>query len=76
MTGTLFLQSKKHTLDELRAVNTQYKELWGLESDDNGWCRLMLETPNGDVELRRNYDEQFEDCIPQTVFTMRFRGRN
>ena len=66
----LFLQSKKHSLDELRALNTQYEEIWGLESDENGWCRLMLSTPVLDRALQENYDMGFEDCVPQTVFLM------
>ena len=69
-TPTLFLQSQKHTLEELRSINTIYKEIWGLESDENGWCKLMLETPTVDTELRDKYDTGFEDCIPQTVFRM------
>ena len=69
-TATLFLQSKRHALEELRSINDRYRELWGLEQDENGWCRLMLDTPSGDEELRRRYDELFEDCIPQTVFRM------
>ena len=69
---TLFLQSHDHSLDELRAVNDRYPELWGRESGLNGWRQLMLETPRVDTELRQKYDELFEDCIPQTVFRMRF----
>ena len=69
-TPTLFLQSQKHSLDELRALNTSYRELWGLESDENGWCRLMLETPTIDEKLTAQYDVEFEDCLPQTVFQM------
>ena len=66
----LFLQSKKHTLDELRALNTEYKEIWGLESDENGWCKLMLKTPAIDHALQQKYDETFDDCVPQTIFLM------
>jgi GNAT superfamily N-acetyltransferase len=72
---TLFLQSKKHSLAELRALNTGYQELWGLESDDNGWARLMLKTPVIDGKLAARYDDEIEDCVPQTVFVMNVRPR-
>lgn len=32
----LFLQSKKHSLDDLRTLNTKYKEIWAVESDETG----------------------------------------
>jgi AraC-like DNA-binding protein/N-acetylglutamate synthase-like GNAT family acetyltransferase len=69
-TPTLFLQSKKHSLAELRAVNRSYDELWGVEADSGGWAKLMLKTPVIDEELKRRYDQLFEDCVPQTVFLM------
>ena len=41
-----------------------------VESDANGWARLMLKTPVIDEELAARYDEEIEDCVPQTVFLM------
>jgi AraC-like DNA-binding protein/GNAT superfamily N-acetyltransferase len=65
---TLFVQSKKHSLPELRALNTRYRELWAVESDANGWAKLMLSTPHIDEDLQETYATSFEDCVPQTVF--------
>ena len=67
---TLFLQSRRHSLSELRARNKGYRELWAVESDANGWAKLMLKTPVIDEELTTRYDEEIEDCVPQTVFLM------
>lgn len=70
----LFMQSREHSLDELRTLNDRYEEGWGLERDDNGYCRLMLRAPALDEayrELYELYDVTFPDCHPCTVFTMR-----
>lgn len=67
---TLFLQSKKHSLSRLRALNKGHQELWAVESDANGWAKLMLKMPVIDEELAAKYDDEIEDCVPQTVFLM------
>jgi hypothetical protein len=67
---TLFLQSSKYSLTQLRALNKGYQELWAVEQDENGWAKLMLRTPAINEELAARYDDQSEDCVPQTVFLL------
>jgi GNAT superfamily N-acetyltransferase len=69
-TPFLFIQARKPvTLNELRAINTKYDEVWSYEDDTD--VRLMLMTPIIDKNLQHIYDSAFPGCSTQTTFDKR-----
>ncbi len=66
-TGQLLIQSKKHTVDELLALNSGYPVIFTnvYQGKINQLC-LELDTP--DRELQRLYESTLDGCHTQTMF--------
>ena len=63
----LFIQlPESDSVERLKALNEQYKVIW--ESQQEGWSRLMLRTPQIDKALQRRYEQEFPACYTQYVF--------
>lgn len=66
-TGQLLIQSEKHTIDELLALNPGYPVAFTNVYDGNiNQLCLQLDTP--DRELQRRYESALTDCYTQTMF--------
>jgi len=54
------------SVERLKALNEQYEVIW--ESEQEGWSRLMLRTPQVDRGLQRRHEREFPACHTQCVF--------
>jgi N-acetylglutamate synthase-like GNAT family acetyltransferase len=63
----LFIQlPEPDSTERLRSLNQQYEVVW--ESQQGGWSRLMLRTPQVDKDLQQQYQRRFPGCSTQYVF--------
>jgi len=63
----LFIQlPEPDSVERLKALNEQYEVIW--ESEQEGWSRLMLHTPQVDKGLQHRYEREFPACHTQCVF--------
>lgn len=69
--GSLLIQSEKYSIDELKALNTEYEVLYTnvYEGKINQVC---LRLPKIDRELQRKYESTFPGCSTQMVFGKEF----
>lgn len=66
-TGTLLIQSEKHGIDELLALNTKYRVI---HTNVYGGTinQVYLDLPAADRELQRKYESTLPGCCTQMVF--------
>ena len=66
-TGTLLIQSEKHSIDELLSLNTKYKVNYKrvYEGTIN---QVNLALPEADRELQRKYETELPGCHTQMMF--------
>lgn len=66
-TGSLLIQSEKHSIDELLSLNTKYKVNY--TRVHNGTInQVNLALPEADRELQRKYETDLPGCYTQTMF--------
>ena len=70
-TGSLLIQSRKHSIDELKSLNKKY-EVIGTNVYDGTINQVWLRLPAIDRELQRKYEETFPGCYTQMVFGKTF----
>jgi GNAT superfamily N-acetyltransferase len=73
-TGSLLIQSDKHSVDELKSLNEReknYEVLWTnvYEGTINQVC---LKVPAADRELQRSYENAFDSCWTQMTYGKNF----
>ena len=66
-TGTLLIQSEKHSIDELLALNDQYRVI-NTGVYDGTVNQVYLDLPAPDRELQRKYENTLPGCHTQMVF--------
>ncbi len=66
-TGTLLIQSEKHSVDELLSLNTKYRVV-RTNVYEGAVHQVFLELPVPDRELQRTYEATFPGCHTQMVF--------
>lgn len=70
-TGSLLIQSEKHSIDELKSLNTLYEVIY-TNVYDGTINQVFLCVPFADRELQRKYEETFPGCSTQMVFKKTF----
>jgi GNAT superfamily N-acetyltransferase len=66
-TGSLLIQSEKHSIDELLALNTKYKVNY-TRVHDGTINQVNLALPEADRELQREYETTLPGCYTQMMF--------
>ena len=66
-TGTLLIQSEKHSIEELLALNTEYR-VKSTSVYDGTVNQVYLELFSPDRELQRKYENTLPGCYTQMVF--------
>jgi len=66
-TGTLLIQSEKHSIEELLALNTSYRVI-NTSVYDGTVNQIYLELPAPDREFQRKYENTLPGCYTQMVF--------
>ncbi|HML45822.1 MAG TPA: bifunctional GNAT family N-acetyltransferase/class I SAM-dependent methyltransferase, partial [Clostridia bacterium] len=66
-TGTLLVQSEKHSIDELLSLNTQYRVMH-TNVYDGTVQQIYLDLPAPDRALQRRYERTLPGCHTQMVF--------
>ena len=66
-TGNLLIQSEKHSIEELLALNTKYKVL-STKVYDGTVNQVLLELPAADREFQRYCENTLPGCHTQMVF--------
>jgi GNAT superfamily N-acetyltransferase len=66
-TGSLLIQSEKHSIDELLALNTRY-EVRYTNIYDGKINQVCLALPEADCELQRTYENTLQGCGTQMMF--------
>jgi len=66
-TGTLLIQSEKHGIGELLALNTKYRVV-NTNVYENTVNQVYLDLPAPDRELQRGYEKALPGCHTQMVF--------
>jgi len=67
-TGTLLVQSEKHSVEELLALNTKYRVI-STNLYDGTVHQVFLDLPSPDRELQRNYESALPGCHTQMFFS-------
>lgn len=70
-TGLLLIQSEKHSIDELKSLNSLYEVIY-TNVYDGIVNQIYLHLPYADRELQRRYEETFPECNTQMVFKKNF----
>jgi len=66
-TGSLLIQSEKHSIEELLALNTKYKVNY-TRVHDGTINQINLALPEADRELQRKYETTLPGCNTQMMF--------
>ena len=66
-TGSLLIQSEKHSIDELLLLNTKYPVSW-TNVYDGHINQVCLKLPEADRELQRKYETTLPGCHTQMMF--------
>jgi len=66
-TGSLLIQSEKHTIDELLSLNTKYPVNY-TRIHDGKINQINLAIPEADRELQRKYESTLPGCYTQMMF--------
>lgn len=67
-TGTLLVQSDTHSIEELLALNTDYR-VAGTNVYEGTVRQVYLDLPAPDRALQHRYEQTFPGCSTQMVFT-------
>ncbi len=63
----LFIQlPEPNSVGRLESLNEEYSVIWKAEQE--GWSRLMLQTPDVDKSLQREYEQEFPSCCAGYAF--------
>lgn len=66
-TGSLLVQSEKHSIDELKSINTKY-EVINTNVYDGTINQIYLRLPIADRTLQRKYEESLPGCNTQMIY--------
>jgi hypothetical protein len=66
-TGSLLIQSEKHSIDELLSLNTKYKVNY-TRVHDGTINQVNLALTEADRELQRKYETELPGCYTQMMF--------
>jgi GNAT superfamily N-acetyltransferase len=66
-TGSLLIQSEKHSIDDLLSLNTKYKVNY-TRVHDGTINQVNLALPEADRELQRKYETELPGCNTQMMF--------
>jgi len=72
-TGSLLIQSQKHSIDELLSLNTEYAVNY-TRVHDGIINQVNLAVPEADRELQRKYENTLPGCYTQMMFWKRLGG--
>lgn len=66
-TGSLLIQSQKHSIDELKSLNKTYKII-GTNVYDETVNQLWLQVPAIDRNIQQKYEKTFPGCDTQMIY--------